>query len=511
MRNRGSRAFFSAVVLLVAGGAGGTASVWAQEPPATLTLAEAIQLARRHNPEYQSQRNDAAVADWAVREAYGALLPGASANTSFSWQGAGTQRFGIFTGEDLGIGTSTGYYSSSYSLGLNYRLSGASLFAPSREKANRRATEADIEAAGFALAAAVTRQYLGVRRAQDGVTLARQERERARENLRYAEARVQVGAAIALETKQAQVELGRTQVAVLQAENLVQTELLRLVQQIGVQLDRTIELTSTFSVMELPWSQEQLIAMALEQNPQIMAARAREQATETSVRAARTAYLPSLSMNAGWSGFTRQASNGEFVVQQARDRLQGQQQSCQQLNLISAGLRQPLPGTPADCSRFTLTPDQEARIRSANEVFPFDFSREPPSLQLTVSLPVFQGFSRERQIEEAKAFAADARHRLNAEELRIRTEVSTAYLDAITAEQSVELEEGNRQLATEQLEMARERYRLGAASFIELQDAETVKARADRAYLTAVYSFHEALAALEAAVGRPLRQAGDTR
>jgi outer membrane protein len=158
-----------------------------------------------------------------------------------------------------------------------------------------------------------------------------------------------------------------------------------------------------------------------------------------------------------------------------------------------------------------LTPDQEARVRSGNHVFPFDFSREPPSLSMTISLPVFQGFTRERQIEEAKAFAADARHRLNAEDLRVRTDVATAYLDAVTAEQTVELEERNRQLAGEQLEMARERYRLGAASFIELQDAETVKARADRAHLTAVYSFHEALAALEAAVGRPLRQDGEAR
>lgn len=503
-------AFFAALVLY-AGLPGGWSEASAQEAPATLTLEEAMRLARRHNPDYQSQQNDAAVADWAVREAYGALLPGASASTSFGWQGAGTQRFGIFTGEDLGIGTSTGYYSSSYSLGLNYRLSGASVFAPTREKANRRATEAGIEAAGFALDAAVTRQYLGVLRAQDGVILARQERERARENLRYAEARVQVGSAIALETKQAQVELGRTEVAVLQAENLVQTELLRLMQQIGVQLDRAIDLTTSFSVMDLPWTQEQLVGMALDLNPQLHAAKARERAMDTSVKAARTAYLPSLNLTAGWSGFTRQASNGEFVVQQARDRLAGQRESCQQLNLISAGLTQPLPGAPADCSRFTLTPDQEALVRSANDVFPFDFSREPPSLQLTVSLPVFQGFTRERQIEEAKAFAADARHRLNGEELRVRTEVSTAYLDAVTAEQSVELEERNRQLASEQLEMARERYRLGAASFIELQDAETVKARADRAYLTAVYSFHEALAALETAVGRPLRQVGDPR
>jgi outer membrane protein TolC len=70
----------------------------------------------------------------------------------------------------------------------------------------------------------------------------------------------------------------------------------------------------------------------------------------------------------------------------------------------------------------------------------------------------------------------------------------------------VALEERNRALSDEQLRLARERYRIGASSFLDLQEAETVKARADRAYLAAVYSYHEALAGLENAVGRPLRE-----
>jgi outer membrane protein len=499
-----------AVGLLLASSPSGALPVSAQEP-ATLTLQEALTLARRNNPEYLAQRNDEAVADWAVREAYGALLPGGTASTSFGWQGAGTQRFGIFTGEDLGIASSTSYYSSSYSLGLNYRLSGASLLAPGREKASRRATEANIEAAALGLDAAVSRQYLMVLRAQDGVTLAQQELQRARENLKYAEARVAVGAAISLESKQAQVETGRAEVALLQAENLVQTELLRLIQQIGVQLDGAVRLTSTFAVEELAWTQDQLIGIAVDANPQLRAARATEDATNSAVRAARTAYFPSLNMSAGWSGFTRQAANSAFIVQQAREQFASQAASCQLLNQISSGLSQPLPGTPADCSVFSFTAEREALTRSRNDVFPFDFSREPFSASVTFSLPVFQGFTRERQIEEAKAMAGDARHRLRAEELRIRTEISAGYLNTITAARSVELEEQNRQLADEQLFQARERYRLGAASFIELQEAETIKARADREYLASLYSFHVALAELEALVGRPLRATGETR
>ena len=37
-------------------------------------------------------------------------------------------------------------------------------------------------------------------------------------------------------------------------------------------------------------------------------------------------------------------------------------------------------------------------------------------------------------------------------------------------------------------------------------DTETIKVRADRAYLASLYQFHESLAALEAAVGRSLAE-----
>jgi len=50
-----------------------TTGATAQQPPTRLSLDEAIDLARKNNPDYQAQKNDAIVADWAVREAYGQL------------------------------------------------------------------------------------------------------------------------------------------------------------------------------------------------------------------------------------------------------------------------------------------------------------------------------------------------------------------------------------------------------------------------------------------------------
>jgi outer membrane protein len=147
------------------------------------------------------------------------------------------------------------------------------------------------------------------------------------------------------------------------------------------------------------------------------------------------------------------------------------------------------------------------RIREGNSLFPFGYQRNPFSASLTVSLPIFDGLSRERQVEQARIARSDAQLQLRSEELRIRTEVATALGTARTGARSAELEARNAELAEEQLRLARERYRVGAASYVELQEAETLKARADRAYLSALYQFHESLAALEAAVGRPLTDA----
>jgi outer membrane protein len=473
---------------------------------ATLTLDEAIALARSNNPDYQAQRTDVVVSDWNVRAAYAALLPGATASTGFQYQGSGSQRIGSFTGGDLGLSSTPSYLLSNYSLGFNYQLSGASVLAPRRERANRRAVEASIDAAGFNLDAQVTRQYLAFARALDAVQLARQELERAEDTRRLADARVQVGSAIPLEVMQADVQRGRAEVALLQAENETQTSQLRLIQVLGIELDREIVPTSDFEILPLQWTLDELVATATGAHPQIMAARAAQDAADQGVRIARSAYLPTVDVSTGVTGYTRQSTNNDFLVEQARVRIADQQSQCQLLNQISSGLTQPLPGTPVNCSQFTMTPDQEAQIRAGNSAFPFNFTREPIGASLRISLPLFQGLNRERQVEAARVAAQDARYRIRGEELRIRTEVSTAYLNATTAQRSVALEARNAELAEQQLRLARERYRLGASSFIEMQEAETAKARADRAQLTAIYNYHEALAALEAAVGRPLRE-----
>ena len=255
--------------------------------------------------------------------------------------------------------------------------------------------------------------------------LARQELERADENLRLAEARVAVGASIGLDAKQAEVERGRAEVELLKAENLLRTETLRLMEGIGIDVTDEVELTSAFNVFAPEWSREELVAAALDRHPQLRAQRAQERAAETNVKMARSQYLPSLDFSVGWSGYAREATDGDYLIQQYRDGINTQRDNCEFTNMLVTRLNPPLP--TENCAAIVADPAREAEILANNNVFPFNMTREPWSASLRISLPIFNGFTRERQLETARVAAEDARLRLRAEELRIKTQVASAH------------------------------------------------------------------------------------
>jgi outer membrane protein len=50
-----------------------------------------------------------------------------------------------------------------------------------------------------------------------------------------------------------------------------------------------------------------------------------------------------------------------------------------------------------------------------------------------------------------------------------------------------------------------DRYKIGATTFVDLTEARATYERASGDRINAVYDYHKALAALESAVGHPLR------
>ena len=474
-----------------------------EQVPSRLSLDDALQIALDRNPGLQVARNDIPVADWNVRSAYGQWMPSASIGSGISWQGSGDQQLGGLTAGQLGFANQPSLLFSSYNVGLNYTINGRMIMAPGQAKRNRDATRAQVGTQEANLRLFVTKGYLEVLRQLEGLTLAEQELARAQVNLRLAQGRQEVGSGNAIDVQQAEVNVGRAQVTLLQSGTGVRTARIRLLQQMGVDLGQEPELVTAFEVTEPTWTAIGLYEAALEGNPGLRALRANEEASNYSVNMARSDYFPSLSFSAGWSGFTRQASTTSGLEQAAINAGQNQIANCQALNELVSRLADPLP--QQDCSVFATPPEVLEQIRRENDQFPFDFTRQPPSVSMSVSIPVFQGFSRQRSLEEAKALRSDSRHRVREQELALRADIEAQVAVVRTAYESALIEERNGELADEQLRLAQERYRLGFSSFIELVEAETVKAQADRERLAAIFAYHDAIADLESVVGTPLR------
>jgi outer membrane protein len=487
-------------LLYVAALAAAPALAAQQSAPARLSLADALSLARANNPAYRQALNDRGPAAWGVRNALSSLLlPSVNLSGGIGYTGSGQQNFlsSSFT-------QSVSTMSSRYDIGADWQFSGATLSQPGLAKAQQHATDADVAGAQRALENGVTQQYLTVLQTNENATLAARQVERNAQFLRLAEARFTVGQATLIDVRQAQVARGQAEVALLRARNAVNIEKLRLFEVLGVSAPidiATVQLTDSFQVQVPTWQLDSLLRVAERQNPSLEALRARERAAGWGVKAATSSFGPTLSLSLGWSGFTQQFTNLDPIIAGQQTSSAAQLQACNEDNTIRANNGLP----PRDCSGFVWTPAAEAAIRAQNSVYPFDFTSQPFQASIGFSLPIFTNFSRMRRVSEARAAHDDLEESVRQRGLAVQTEVSQAYLTLVTLHQSIAIQDTNRTAAREQLQLATERYRVGSGTFFDLLDAQVATQRAEGDYVNAIYDYHKALAALEAAVGRPLR------
>jgi outer membrane protein len=367
--------------------------------------------------------------------------------------------------------------------------------------ASRDAVEADITGGSEQLRAGVTQQYLTVLQAQARSALQDTLVKTADTQLQLAKAKLAVGSGTSLDIRRAEVALGQAQVALLTARNNVEVEKLRLFQQMGVQQPPNAQLTTDFPVTTPNFELDSLLSLARRQNPAILALRSRERAASLNVRAAKAEYTPTLNLSTGWGGNSYQYTDDDFLVNQARAGVLGQQASCFQQDSIRTRV-----GLPAsNCASIQFTDAQAAAIRSSNSQFPFKFQRSPLALSASLSIPVFDNFNREERVQRASVERDNATYNVRAKDLALTADVTQAYLTLRTGIQTVALQEQNALKAKEELAFAEERYKVGASTFLDVVTSRGSYEQALIDRVNAVYDYHKAFAALENAVGRPLR------
>jgi outer membrane protein len=234
-----------------------------------------------------------------------------------------------------------------------------------------------------------------------------------------------------------------------------------------------------------------------------VALRSREHVADLNVRREKGEYSPTLSLSTGIGGYTYGYTNSNFPVQQASAQLDASRASCIRTEEVRATLN--LSNQLAECNAMAFTEAQAQAIRSGNSRFPFNFTKSPRSFSATLSLPLFDGFAREQRLQEAMASRSDARYGVRARELALTADVTAAYLTVTTAEKTVVLQEQNAAKAKQELKLVQDRYKIGATTFVDLTQARATYERAESERINAVYDYHKSFAALESAVGHPLR------
>lgn len=267
--------------------------------------------------------------------------------------------------------------------------------------------------------------------------------QRAKEELQISVNRFQVGAATRADTLTSTVDFGNAQLAALQARANLATARASLARQVGA--DAPVRAVPDSQQPSLP-DTTSLRAAALRQAPVVVEAVALQRAASATLLQARSQYLPTL--NASY-------------------------------RTSSQGLTQPWNG--------------------------FDNgNRNLNQLQIGLSWTLFNGFQREQvsaqnsaALDIARAQASDTRRQVDAQLTQQIAATFTAFAQiAITGD--------NVTAATEALRVQQERYRLGAATLLDLLTAEANLTQAEVNQIQARYNYVIARAQVEALVGHPL-------
>lgn len=463
----------------------------------TLSLNDALALAKANSPTYLQSNNGRRRADATLRAANGQFLPSATTSFGTGYRQGIPQFFG-----GVQFGSNSDQLSSDWGLNLSENISLGAFSLRRAAKLNVTASETDVTAADQTLRFTVTSQYFLVLEDQAQAKLQDTLVALNQLQLDLANAKAGVGSATSLDVRQAQVALGTQQVAALRARNTAAVDLLGLFQDIGIPPRLDVQLTTIPPVNEPKFDLKQLVSDAIQANPTLAGLIARRESAHQTYLGQRGQYAPTLSFNASIGGTSQQYTDGNYLVTQAQQQLASSQAQCYQQDSLRRGAG--LSGI-STCGSLVLSPAQAQQIRASNENFPFKFVSNPYTLSLGLSFPLFNGFQREQQIESSAADQSDAEYNLKAQQLKLTATVQAANITLIADYQALKLQEANSVAARDALQLAEERYRVGLNSLVDLQQSRSAYETAEAGRINAVFEFHRAFAALENAVGRPLR------
>jgi len=403
----------------------------------TFTLQQCLDTAIANNIALMQQKNAYASSSIQYKQSLTNLSPSISAGASNMWS------FGRATASDNITYSNTSAMSTSFNLNASLLLfDGLGMkFAIDQARASMQSSEASVQASELQLRLNISSMYLQVLLNKQLLLVAEEQANDTRRTLHKDSLLMQANRLAEGEVYAIIAQLGNEQLQVVQAENNVRIALMNLAQAMNID-------PQDFDVVEVPLSELQesavlpsrddVLALALEQRPEIRAKQYAIDAQQAMLKQRKAAYSPTLSANAGmgtsyFAALNSGATNPAFG-KQLGDNLQG-------------------------------------------------------TVGLTLSIPIYDKMQTPYAIKRQQIALEDAKLNLEQQKLDIRKEVEQAYynaLNALTEAQAAEQALTNARVALEYLQR---KYEAGRSSSYEYTTAKTNFAKAEQSLLQSQYNY----------------------
>lgn len=415
-------------------------------PPATITLADALQRAQKYSAEYLSAATDQKSAQEDRLQARNARLPQVGIRSGYlGTQGNGETANGRFVTQD-------GVHVYQEWVTLHQDISANSIMGTDykRAQAAEAIAAAKAEIARRGLTVTVTRVYYALVAAQRKYATAQQALEQARRFLQIAQDLERAGQAAHSDVIKAQIQDQQQEAAYSDANLAMETARLDLAVMVFPTLDENFTAVDDLDQPQpLPMIGE-VQTMASRMNPDLGVAMQTLRSASQEVTASKTAFLPAISLDPVW----------------------GLEANCVALNCVYTAI--PEAGATPTLGYF---------------------------ITASLTMPVWDWGTLRSKLRQAQFRQQQAQVELSQTQRRVLGELYGAYNEALVAREQVDRVRQTADLAAESLRLVTLRYQAGESPALELVDAQTTLIAARNAYDDAEVRYRTALATLQTFTG----------
>jgi outer membrane protein len=279
--------------------------------------------------------------------------------------------------------------------------------------------------------------YFNFLLAQKVLTVARESLKQSEQHLKDAQTQFEIGKQAKYAVIKAEVDVANAKVNLIKAGNGVKSAMVGLETVAGVPLPPAIRFIDSLAMGEVEIPLDQALSRADSLRPDLHGATAKVEAARSLVAASRAAFLPDINASAGYSYQKKGTSDW----------------------------------------------------------------KDNWSIGASLTQPVFQGGAIKAGLRQSEATLAQAEAALEQARQNARAEVSQAIIDKQDAQERITAAVKFIEGAELGLSLSQERFRAGAATFIEVTDAEVALVNAHITHAQALYDYRVAHAKLLQAVG----------